>query len=79
MPDAQCETRLEQRAEYVAWAVQNTRILSICEYAVGCIRSHKGCVITRMSIELGPDDCGNDFGHYASVEELPMVRPVVLF
>ncbi len=72
----------EQRAEYVAWAVQNTPILSICQDVMDAserIRSHNGCDTTRMSIKLGPDDCGNDFGHYASVLDLPMVRPLVLF
>ncbi len=68
-----------QRAEYVAWAVQRTPILKICEDVMECIRSHNGCAITRMSIKLGPDDRDNDFGHYESVEDLPMVRPHVLF
>jgi hypothetical protein len=69
----------QQRAEYVAWAVQRTPILKICEDVMECIRSHNGCAITRMSIKLGPDDHGNDFGHYECVEDLPMVRPHVLF
>lgn len=69
----------QERAVYVSWVVQNTPILRICEHVMERIRSHNGCEITRMSIKLGPDDRGNDFGHYESVEDLPMVRPHVLF
>ncbi len=77
-----CHWTQQERAVYVAWVVQNTPILRICEDVMKTmerIRSHNGCEITRMSIKLGPDDRGNDFGHYESVDDLPMVRPHVLF